>query len=294
MENKKKAKKQEKKETKEEENDNSLSIYDKFAIVATLALLVGFSILLYIMYEIIYLSPDYDPLSSAYKCIGQILQNANQASNDKSNIQDTKYILSSLENATLAGPIYQTLVNYSLYEQILFGIQTRSSICGEDIHRKAVNQFSKLLTKMITLSGYKFQCNTEFIQGYLPICYSHNKKFKSIFSLIEAMSQTACSKDVYQSLIKASKQSNDFYLRFRILQFFDQHKNWDGVKFNNDEESDNLICSLSENAIESLPSSLDTSVQKDFCTFADNHKCDVFSEQNVIEICQEGVKDESL
>lgn len=293
MENKKKAKKQEKKETKEEDNDK-LTIYDKIAIVSTLVLLVAFSLLLYMLYEIIDLSPDYDPLSSTYKRIGQILQNANRADNDKSNIQDTKYILNSLENATLAGPIYQTLVNYSLYEHLIFGIQARSSICREDIHQKAANQFSKLLTKMITLSGYKFQCNTEFIKGYLPICYSHNKKFKSIFALIEAMSQTTCSKDVYQSLVKASKQSNDFYLRFRILQFFDQHNNWDGVKFNNDEESDNLICSLSENAVESLPSSLDANMQKDFCTFANNHKCDVFSEQNVIEICQGGVKDESL
>ena len=289
---KKRIKKQEKNEKKED--DDSLSIYDKFAIVGTIVLLIAFTVLLYIFYKIISITPDGDQLISTNKCISQLLNNANQADKDKSNIQDSKVIISSLENATISGSIYQTLVNYSVYELLLFSIQARSSICRESIHHEAVNQFSKLLTKMISLSGYKFQCNTEFIKGYLSLCYSQNTNFDPVFSLINAMTETTCSKEVYQSLIKASKQTNNFCLKFKITQFFNQHSNWNGVKFNNNEETEDLLCSLSENAIESLPQSLDNVVQKDFCSFVKNHRCDVFSEQSVVELCQNEVKDENL
>ena len=123
---------------------------------------------------------------------------------------------------------------------MLFGIQSRSSICRDRIHHKTVNQYSKLLTKMITLSGHKYPCSTEYIKNYLPLCYFRDRNYKPFFNLVDAMTKTECSKEVYQSLIKVSKQSDDFYLKFKmqsILSLFLFFK-----IFNYDGGAESMIC----------------------------------------------------
>ncbi|KAK8896119.1 hypothetical protein M9Y10_014011 [Tritrichomonas musculus] len=289
MKNKKQTKKD------EEKNQNGFTVYDYFAIIGTIVLLIFFSILLYVLYDILQSADlNSDKLTLAKKHFGQLLQTINQANDDKSIVHHTKFITESLENATIAGPIYQLLVNYSIYDKALYAIESRSTICREKIHRQAVNELSKLLTKMITLSGYKFGCNTQFIKEYLPVCFSHHKKFKSVFSLIDAMMKTSCSKEVHQSIIRAIKQSQNFYFKFRLVQFLDQYPDLNQLNVDNTDTDENLICSLTENAVESLPQSLDKETQKDFCNFVDNHKCTVFTDQSIVDLCQKEKIDDSL